>query len=204
MSISDTILQFWFHDLTDATPINKNKPPASNWFVKSKRFDDEIRKQFEPIWREAKAGEHKDWEATPRGRLALVILCDQFPRNMFRNSPQAFETDKLALDLALRSIADGFDRKLALFERVFLYMPLMHAESSDIQRQGVWSFEAIAAESKNKTPHNTNYFEYNLSFARRHQEIIARFGRFPHRNAVLKREPSAPEVAFLKNPGSSF
>ena len=204
MLTPDAILQFWFHDLTDATPINKNKPPASHWFVKSKRFDDEIRKQFEPLWQEAKAGEYKDWEATPRGRLALVILCDQFPRNMFRNSPQAFETDKLALDLALRSIADGSDRELPLIERIFMYMPLMHAESSEIQRQGVWSFEAIVAESRRTSPHNTKYFEYNLSFARRHQIVIAQFRRFPHRNAVLKRASTADEAAFLANPGSGF
>ena len=204
MSTPDTILQFWFRDLTDATVIDKKAVPAKFWFNGGKAFDEEIRKKFLKIYEEAKLGECKDWEATPRGRLALVILCDQFPRNMFRNSPQAFETDKLALDVALRSINDGSDRELALIERVFLYMPLMHAESVDIQRQGVWSFEAIVAQSRNKASHNTQYFEYNLSFARRHQIVIAQFRRFPRRNAVLKRASTADEAAFHANPGSSF
>lgn len=204
MAIFDDILAFWFHGITDATPINKNKPPANQWFVKNSRFNDEIRQRFEADWHKARAGELKDWGGSPRGTLALVILFDQFPRNMFRNSSQAFATDVLALDLASRSIREGADQKLALIERVFLYMPFMHAEDLKAQEEGVRCFQNLIEESKNKSPHNTHYFEYNLSFARRHRDIIAQFGRFPHRNAALKREPTPEESDFLKKPRSSF
>lgn len=204
MSSSDNILDFWFHNITDETPIDKKSPPASLWFNGGRKLDDEIRQKFEIIWREAKGGECKDWEKSPKGVLALIILFDQFPRNMFRNSSQAFETDALALELVSRSIREGTGQKLALIERVFLYMPFMHAENLKAQEEGVRCFQNLVEESKNKSPHNTHYFEYNLSFARRHRDIIAQFGRFPHRNAALKREPTPEESDFLKKPRSSF
>lgn len=204
MTTPDAILQFWFHNLTDATAIDKKSPPASLWFNGGRVFDEEIRAKFLADYEKAKAGEYKDWEATARGTLALVILFDQFPRNMFRNSPQAFETDALALDVVSRSVYEGIDKDLALVERVFLYMPFMHAESLSFQEEGVRAFEALVEESKQKASPNTSYFEYNLTYAQRHRDIIAQFGRFPHRNATLKRTLTAPEEAFLGKPGSAF
>lgn len=201
---SAAILQFWFQTLTDETPIDKSKPPAKLWFNGGRAFDEEIRQKFLTDYEKAKAGEYKDWEATARGALALVILFDQFPRNMFRNSPQAFETDALALDVVSRSVYEGIDKDLALVERVFLYMPFMHSESLSFQEEGVRAFEGIVEESKQKSPQNTPYFEYNLKYARQHRDIIAQFGRFPHRNATLNRTLTAPEEAFLGKPGSSF
>ncbi len=198
------ILEFWFRSLTDAQAIDKKLPPAKLWFNGGKAFDEEIRDKFLRDYLKARAGEFKSWEATAQGRLALVILFDQFSRNMFRGTPQAFETDALALELTLRSIKDGKDKELMCVERVFLYMPFMHAESLSVQQEGIRQFEALVEDSKIRSPLNTSYFEYNLKFAKQHRDIIAKFGRFPHRNAILQRPSTTEETAFLKSPGSSF
>lgn len=200
----DRVLQFWFHSLTDAVPIDKKSPPAKLWFNGGRIFDEDIRSKFLNDFNKAKAGEYKDWEETARGRLALILIFDQFSRNMFRNTPQAFETDMLALELTQRSIKDGKDKELMCVERVFLYMPLMHAEDLRVQNEGVRCFEMLAQESELLSPLNTSYFEYNLKYSRQHRDIIARFGRFPHRNAVLGRASTSEEKAFLEKPGSSF
>jgi uncharacterized protein (DUF924 family) len=204
MSSTNEILTFWFHNLADGDLIKKNSPPVSLWFNGGRRFDEEIRQKFLDDYQKAKAGELKDWEATVRGRLALVIIFDQFPRNMFRSTPQAFETDPLALELAQRTIQEGKDKELMFVERVFLYMPLMHAESLEGQEEGVRQYQALVEESRAKGSPNTFYFEYNLKYAITHRDIIAKFGRFPHRSAVLGRAISDQEEAFLKSPGSSF
>ena len=200
----DQIFHFWFHSLTDATPIDKKFSPAKLWFNGGRAFDEEIRQKFLTDFLKAKAGEFKDWESSARGRLALVIIFDQFSRNMFRGTPQAFETDALALELSQRSINDGKDKELMLIERVFLYMPFMHCESLAVQEQGIRCFESLVEESKTKAARNTSYFEYNLTYARQHRGIIAQFNRFPHRNAVLNRSSTSEETAFLNKPGSSF
>lgn len=204
MTASDVILQFWFHSLTDAQAIDKKSPPAKLWFNGGKAFDDEIRQKFLRDYLKARAGEYKDWESSAQGRLALVIIFDQFPRNIFRATPQAFETDAQALELTQRSIQDGKDKELMCVERVFLYMPLMHSELLGVQELGVGKFESLVEDSKIKSPHNTSYFAYNLKFMRQHRDIIALFGRFPHRNAILQRPSTAEETAFLAKPGSSF
>ncbi len=204
MAYFDNILDFWFHDIADEISIDKNKPPASLWFNGGRKFDDEIREKFLADYQKAKAGEYKDWESSPRGTLALVILFDQFPRNMFRNTPQAFETDALALDVVSRSVYEGVDKDLALVERVFFYMPYMHAESLGFQEEGIRAFKSLVEESKQKASHNTSYFEYNLSYAERHRDLIVQFGRFPHRNAVLNRPLTEEEAVFLGKPASSF
>lgn len=198
------ILDFWFHSLTDATPIDKKSPPAKLWFNGGKAFDDEIRQKFLYTFNKARAGEYKEWELNAQGRLALVLIFDQFSRNMFRNTPQAFETDALALELTQRSIKDGKDKELMCVERVFFYMPLMHAESLSFQEEGIRQFATLVEDSKTKSPHNTPYFEYNLKFMCQHRDIIAKFGRFPHRNTTLSRLSTAEEKAFLNKPGSSF
>jgi len=200
----ENIISFWFQGLKDPDVIQKNKPPVSLWFNGGRRFDEEIWGKFLEDYEKAKAGEYKSWEDSARGRLALVIIFDQFSRNMFRGTAQAFATDPLALELAQRSIKDGQDRELMLIERVFLYMTFMHAESLTVQDEGVRVFEALVEESKTKAAHNTGYFEYNLKYTRQHRDIIATFGRFPHRNAILKRASTPEEQAFLKSPGSSF
>ena len=204
MNSIDQIIVFWFDALTDATPIDKKSPPAKLWFNGGRAFDEEIRQKFLKDFEKAKAGEFKDWEKTACGRLALVILFDQFSRNMFRNTPQAFETDPLALELCQRSIKDGKDKELMLIERVFLYMPFMHAESLGVQEEGIRHLELLIEESKTKAPLNTPYFKYNLTYAKCHRDIIAKFGRFPHRNKALQRASTPAEAEFLAKPGSSF
>ena len=138
---------------------------------------------------------------TPRGRLAYVIVLDQLSRNMFRNSARAFEGDEQALEAAERGIELGHDRALRGDERVFLYMPFQHAESLAVQERGVALYRAFRDETHGAL---REHLTENVSFAERHRDIIAQWGRFPHRNAVLGRESSAEERDFLEQPGSSF
>ena len=130
------------------------------------------------------------WRSTPLASLALIVVLDQFPRNMFRGTARAFATDALALSAAKSALAGAFDRPLLRHERTFIYLPFEHAEDHETQRRSLALFQAGDPD--------------NMEYARRHYEIIARFGRFPHRNAVLGRESTPKEIEFLKQPGSSF
>lgn len=188
MTRAEEILEFWFHAITDKTPINKDLSPFNMWFAKNAKVDFEICEKFEGDLNLAKMGKYKKWEETSEGRLALIVLFDQFSRNIYRGSAKAFEADPLALDVALRSIKEGVDRELQLIERVFLYMPLMHAEDLEMQKLSVQQFENLVGESKDKNPQNSSYFEYTLKFAKEHCAAIERFGHFPSRNAISNRE----------------
>lgn len=174
MLTPDDIIEFWFSD--------ESRP---HWFASSDAFDAEIRRRFTPIYEAVRHGHHAEWAQTPRGILALVIVLDQFPRNMFRQSPLAFGSDALALELAQLAIAKGLDVRLSEQERQFLYLPLMHSESLAVQEQGVELYAGI-----------DNPLAYD--FAIQHRDIIAKFGRFPHRNAVLDRASTDEETEFLK------
>ncbi len=204
MSRADEILNFWFEGLADDKLLDKNSRAVKKWFIKDKAFDAEIRAKFESDYAKARGGSCKSWEAAARTRLALIVLFDQFSRNMYRDTPQAFATDSLALDLTLRSVKEKFDSQLQLIERIFLYMPLMHAEDRAVQTLSLQFFNALVHESRKKSPQNISYYEYSFEFARRHQAIIEKFGRFPHRNVILKRTSTPEETAFLRNPGSKF
>jgi len=142
------------------------------------------------LWVQAVGGELERWGSTPLAALALIVVLDQFPRNMFRGTARAFSTDSQALAAARGALERGLDQVLSPAERTFVYMPFEHAEDLAAQRRALALFEAL----------DPNDMEY----ARRHHEIIARFGRFPHRNAVLGRESTPEEIEFLKQPGSSF
>ncbi|MHB0771438.1 DUF924 family protein [Bradyrhizobium sp. 5.13L] len=158
------------------------------WYARDDAFDAEIRRRFLRLWQKAAAGELASWEASDDGALALVIVLDQFPRNMFRGTPQAFASDAQARDVARRAIARGVDRRVdpALLE--FLYMPFMHSEHLADQLHCIALFQGTDnAES--------------LEYAHVHADIIRRFGRFPHRNQLLGRETTAEEQAFLDNGG---
>lgn len=174
MQTPETVLEFWFSD--HARP---------HWFAKNDAFDAEIRRRFSALYHHAHDGAHAEWKDSPRGLLALVVVLDQFPRNMFRDSPLAFGSDTLALMLAELGIAKGFNERLSMEERMFLYMPLQHAEKMDVQEQSVARFAELGMAEP-------------LDFARQHRDIIARFGRFPHRNAALGRSSTAEETEFLK------
>ena len=160
------------------------------WYERDDAFDAEIRRRFAALWRKAAAGELASWEDDDDGALALVIVLDQFPRNMFRGTRQAFASDALARDVAGRAIARGTDRRIdpALLE--FLYLPFMHSEHLPDQLHCVTLFE------------NTDNTE-NQRYAREHADIIRRFGRFPHRNRLLGRDTTEEEQAFLDNGGFS-
>ncbi len=198
------ILEYWFGTLDDRAIIDKNSPLVRKWFSGGKAVDDEIRVKFEYDLKRAKEGKYQSWETLAEGRLALVILFDQFSRNVYRNTPMMFAADPLALSLTLRSIDEKMDKALSLVGRIFLYMPLMHAEDLEKQKLSLKCFAELVAEAKQKSPQNTGYYEYSLEFARCHHDIIERFGRFPHRNEILNRPSTTEELEFLKKPGSKF
>ena len=195
----EAVLEFWFGSNPDDAAIAKEK--SALWWSKNPQVDDEIRGRFEGLVAKAAAGELSYWEATPTGRLALILLTDQFPRNIYRDSPRAFAYDAKALAWCLDGIEQHVDRKLRPIERVFLYLPLEHAESLEHQDKSVKHFGELV--SIVDEPDKAVFKEY-LDFAIRHRDIIARFGRFPHRNKILGRQFTAEEIAFLNEPGSSF
>lgn len=160
------------------------------WFNKDENFDSEIRARFLSSYEAAATGQFDDWEATPEGVYALLILLDQFPRNLFRGSPQAYATDAQALAVAERAIVHGFDRSFENPERRFIYMPFMHAEDIDQQERCI----ALCAAADDPE---------GVEYAAVHRDIIRDFGRFPHRNPVLGRETTDEERAFLAEGGFS-
>ncbi len=174
------VWQFWFETLE-----------PRQWFQKSIRLDRDIKQQFGELHRQACACELSDWRDSPRGRLAEILILDQFSRNIYRDHPEAFANDALALALAQEAVRQGADQSLEAQERAFLYMPYMHSESQVIHEEALKLFDQPGLEN-------------NLKFEYRHLEIIERFGRYPHRNAVLGRESTSEEQAFLEQPGSSF
>jgi uncharacterized protein (DUF924 family) len=157
---------------------------AAKWFKKDAVFDAEIASRFSALWRDAAEGALADWEAAPESALALVILLDQFPRNMFRGKADAFATDALARGVAERAIAQGFDQKVPTSERLFFYLPFEHCESLADQER------AIALIGTLDNPDLTRWTEL-------HADVIRRFGRFPHRNSALGRASTREEQAFL-------
>jgi uncharacterized protein (DUF924 family) len=158
------------------------------WFAKNAKFDDRIALRFEPSHFAAARGEHDAWIGSPEGALGLLILLDQFPRNLFRDSAHAFATDGKALRIAKHAIGEGFDQAIETELRPFVYIPLMHSEVLADQEASVVLFEGLGAKT-------------NLDFALLHRDIIARFGRFPHRNAVLGRATTPAEQGFLEEGG---
>jgi uncharacterized protein (DUF924 family)/quercetin dioxygenase-like cupin family protein len=176
----DRVLSFWFDALR-----------PEQWFAVDETVDDDVRTRFGPLHRRLAGGVPPEWEQTPEGCLAAVIVLDQFPRNMFRGEARAFATDAAARALSDRAIGRGFDRALGPAQRKFLYMPFQHGESAADQARSVDLFAALDDPQ-------------TLDFARRHKQIVDRFGRFPHRNAVLGRVSTAEELEFLQRPDSSF
>lgn len=189
------VLDNWFEYDHNHAPLFENEM----WWVKNKEVDDTIRFQYKDLYHQAITGGLTDWLETPRGTLAYVILIDQFSRNMFRDSPKAYQHDELALKVAKDAIQKGVDKQLKLTERVFLYLPLEHSENIDDQNQSVALFEQLYKETPEAQKLLAAKF---LKYAKEHQKIIAEFGRFPHRNKILSRKSTPQEQAFLKtHPG---
>lgn len=174
------ILQFWFDDIKPA-----------QWWVKDNDFDQLIKDNYAALHASTHLCELYHWRQTPRGRLAEIIILDQFSRNMYRDQPQSFASDPLALALSQEAIIAEADQELTPTEKIFLYMPFMHSESAAIHKVAVALYEANGIES-------------NYQFELKHKAIIDEFGRYPHRNEILGRVSTPAELEFLSGPGSSF
>ena len=196
MSEADTrirdVLTFWF----DAPGDEYHYKTRPEWFRKDDAFDAEIRTRFATLIEEALEGRLAAWAATADGAVAQILVLDQFTRNTFRDSPRAFAGDSRALSAARALTADGRDRALPGVRRSFVYLPFEHAEDLQMQEESLRHFAQLGRDD----PELADL----LTWAERHHAIVARFGRFPHRNAILGRKSTPEEEAFLKEPGSSF
>ena len=181
------VLDFWFAG---------SAAPRAEWFKKDAAFDALIAARFGPLVEEALAGGLAAWAHQPHGALAQVIVLDQFTRNTFRDTPRAFAGDALALAAAQTMVARGDDLALLPLQRVFAYLPFEHAEDGAMQHESLRLFAALTAADASLTTF--------LDYARRHADVIARFGRFPHRNELLGRTSTDDELRFLQQPGSRF
>lgn len=195
----EEVLSFWFGE-QDARGLS-DEAHAARWWRKDPDFDRLIEERFGPLHAAVARGERDGWLASDRGRLALVVVLDQFSRNMFRGTPAMFASDSQALEVARGSVDLGADRRLTFDERGFLYMPFMHAEDLEAQDRAVRLFTVLRDEHEGESRERA---AGSLDFAVRHRNIIRRFGRFPHRNALLGRASTPEELAFLAEPGSSF
>lgn len=176
----DSVLAFWFEEISPEL-----------WFKKEAGFDQIIRDRFLDIYKAACACELASWRDTPQGRLAEIIVLDQFSRNLFRDSGEAFAQDRLALALAQEAVGQGALDALEVKQQSFLIMPYMHSESRRVHQEAIVLFSRPG-------------LEHNLDYEIRHKDIIDRFGRYPHRNALLGRQSTPEELAFLETPGSAF
>lgn len=184
------ILNFWFSELTPA-----------QWFRGGEAVDELIRSRYEPLVAEALAGDHDEWATTAEGRLALIVILDQFPRNLYREQPKAFACDAKALTLALEGISCGDDEKLGPHQRAFFYLPLEHSESMEVQDQSIERYASLVLS----TPlDEREAIRHYLDYAWQHYTIIKQFGRYPHRNAIFGRASTDEEITFLQGPNSSF
>ena len=188
------VLEFWFGDPEAKTVTYAERRKL--WFGKQPDWDAAIRQQFLSTYDQAAAGVLDSWQQTPSGSLALILLLDQFSRNMFRDTPQAFATDAQALRAARHTVAQGFDQHLHPLQQLFVYLPFEHSENLADQAESVQLFRQLESVAPDLTD--------VLDYAVRHQTVIQRFGRFPHRNRILGRASTPEEVEFLKQPGSSF
>jgi uncharacterized protein (DUF924 family) len=194
MPITETpqaVLDFWFG--AEGTP--ERGRPRDVWFKKSVAFDHSVRSRFLQTYERAAARELDAWGDAPQTLLALIIVLDQFPRNMFRGDARAFATDAQALAAAERMVARGWDAQLAPIERSFAYLPYEHAEDLAMQERSLELFNRLADETGSADA---------AQWAQKHHAVIARFGRFPHRNRILARSSTPEEIEFLAQPGSSF
>ncbi len=199
MTRIEQILSFWFGEI-DADGLAKQEQ-AKRWFQASAETDKLIRERFESDLQKAIQGQLTSWEQYPRGRLALIVLLDQFSRNIYRGTAQAFAQDELALSLCLQGIDIGHDLALQSIERTFYYLPMEHTENLEIQDKCVQHYEQLVASVP---PATAKKLQSSLDYVISHRDIIARFGRFPHRNKLLGRASTAAEREYLSQGGATF
>jgi uncharacterized protein (DUF924 family) len=212
--VSQAILEYWFSSLDDGVVLDRQSEPFSTcfarWYGKQPAIDQEISARFEPVLLAVtKDGARWDrevaaWQQAPLGLLALVVLLDQFPRNMYRDSARMYAHDELALSVTALAIREYEARPLTLVQKMFLYVPLMHSENLTLQQAMVARFESLVEQAELRSPQNKAFFEFALDYARRHLRVVETFGRFPHRNAILGRTSTSAELEFLEQAGSSF
>ena len=195
----DAVLAFWFQDKALSAPQIDGRMDV--WFGEDPLFDEEVAREFADDVAKASEGQLDHWGNTPHGRLALIILLDQFRRNIYRNSPEAFEKDNAALKLCVEGAMEKKDKGLSPIERVFFYMPLQHAESRKVQKKSVEIYNKLA-EAVSATYKET--FETCAQFAELHADIVEQFGRFPHRNKILGRENTPEEAEYLAGDVPTF
>lgn len=198
--LAEEVLGFWFGPVLDSTAVIPGDR-LGLWFGGKAETDQQIRERYAPTLERALQSDSLAWLGTPRGRLALIVVLDQFSRNIFRNTTKAFAADSLALALALSGMSMGDDLELSPVGRAFFYLPLEHSEKLENQEMSVAAFDRLRQVAP---PAQKETFVGFYDYAVRHREVIARFGRFPHRNRILGRESSAAELVFLQQPGSSF
>ena len=170
MNHSD-VIKYWFSEKS-----------RQHWFSSTPEIDNEIKQRYEPLWISAASGELNNWLDSPQGCLALIIILDQFPLNMFRGKSKSFQSEKVAVEVALKAIDKGYDKTLNTEELLFLFMPLMHSENLEHQDIQVKLFEK---------------YDFNDEYSKHHRNIVKRFGRFPHRNDILGRKSAPDEVEYL-------
>jgi len=195
----EAILTFWFQEHELSAPQIDGR--MDTWFGEDPLFDEQIARQFAGDIEKASAGELDHWAAEPRGRLALILLIDQFRRNIYRNRPEAFEKDKVALKLCVEGAMEKKDKGLSPIERVFFYMPLQHAESRKVQQKSCEIYNKLA-EAVSPTYRQT--FETVAQFAELHADIVQQYGRFPHRNRILNRKNTPEEDQYLAGDAPTF
>lgn len=196
---AEDVLEFWFADATqDPQAIQRRN---RTWFQGGAPFDRQCTQEFSASLAAAAAGELDHWVKSPRGRLALILLLDQFSRNIYRGTAMAYQQDARALAVCREGIELGHDRQLAPIERTFFYLPMEHAEDRQIQALSDQHFEALAQQGPEEL---REQLQANAGYARDHRKIVERFGRFPHRNAVLGRTNTADEDAYLSNDAPRF
>ena len=199
------VLEFWFGTRPYTRDAVAQRMPR--WFGDAAapelqpQTDEHIRQHFGALTQQAAAGEIANWESSPRRRLALILLLDQFPRNLYRGTAAAFSQDRAALELALGGMQLGADAALDPVERIFFYMPLQHCESREVQEESLAAFRRLAAEAPVELG---QVFAGVSQFAQLHYDIIERFGRFLHRNVLLGRTPTADETLWLEGGGVTF
>ncbi len=195
----DDVLRFWF-----AGPVDDARHIAKRiklWFGVDEAFDAEIRERFAGVLDLAIAHRFDDWSATAHGALALIIVLDQFPRNIFRKTPRAFANDALALEWCRKGIVRGLDRELTLYERTFFYLPFEHAEDLADQDRCVRYYQDLLDTA---SPDFREIAAFNVKSGEEHRDVIRRFGRFPHRNAILGRQSTSEELEWLEQNASAW
>lgn len=199
MITPNEVLFYWF--LTPTHDDSYLSERMKLWFRKDDATDRHIAERFGAVLAEASAGGLDSWAELSRGRLGLIIVLDQLSRNIHRGQPEAFAADDKARALCLEGLAKGHDQRLHPIERLFFYLPLEHSEDLALQERSVALVGALVEEVPTEV---RSWYESFLDYARRHRDVIARFGRFPHRNAILGRPSTPEEASFLEQPGSSF